>query len=55
MTSLTPITPANDTPYGDHVRKQASIEAVRATFYQRWLKLSSDMHAEIERIKQGGE
>lgn len=42
------------TAYGDQVRKQAAIQAVRDRFYAKWFKISADCEAEIARIKREG-
>lgn len=42
------------TPYGNEVRKQAAIQAVRDRFYREWFRTSADCEAEIARIKQEG-
>ena len=42
------------TPFGEEVRRQQRIQAVRDRFYADWLKLSADMQAEIRRIEREG-
>lgn len=42
------------TPYGNEVRKQAAIQAVRNRFYREWHRITADCEAEIARIKREG-
>jgi hypothetical protein len=42
------------TPFGNEVRKQAAIRDVQDRFYREWLRICSEMNAEIERIKREG-
>lgn len=42
---------APTTIHGNTVRKAAAIQAVQERYYREWMKVSADMNAEIERIK----